>query len=133
VTLGYVDETDEKALAKAAPHIVHSLNAIYGSGFGGSLSALAESYLQRGEHGAAEIARNLDNADFFFKNKLVFVGSPETVTEQVKAAATEGCFNTLFLEFNIGAIPEEDLMRSIQLFGTRVLPALQKFMPPQFH
>jgi hypothetical protein len=32
-------------------------------------------------------------------------------------------------EFNIGYLPEADLMRSIRLFGTKVLPALQSFEP----
>lgn len=132
LTLVYVDESDEAALARAAPHLVHSLDAIYGSGFGGSIRALADSYRRRGELGAAEIAENLTNADYLLKRQIVFVGSPETVTEQVKAAATEGCFNTLFAELNIGTMSEEDLMRSIRLFGTRVLPALRGFQPPEF-
>jgi hypothetical protein len=38
-------------------------------------------------------------------------------------------FNTVLGEFNVGDIAEEDLMRSIRLFGTRVLPALRSFEP----
>jgi alkanesulfonate monooxygenase SsuD/methylene tetrahydromethanopterin reductase-like flavin-dependent oxidoreductase (luciferase family) len=132
LTLVYVDESDEAAVATATPHLVHSLDAIYGSGFGGSILALADSYLKRGETGAAEIARNLTNAAYILGRQIVFVGSPATVIEQVRAAATEGCFNTLFSEFNIGTLPEADLMRSIRLFGTRVLPALREFQPVEF-
>jgi hypothetical protein len=51
------------------------------------------------------------------------------VTEQIKAAASEGFFNTVLSEFNIGDIAEEDLMRSIKLFGTEVAPALRRFEP----
>ena len=32
-------------------------------------------------------------------------------------------------ELNIGALPEEDLMRSIRLFGDQVIPALKGFDP----
>ena len=60
---------------------------------------------------------------------LAFVGSPPTVIEQIKAAAREGVFNTVMGEFNIGAIAEEDLMRSIKLFGIEVIPALRDFEP----
>ena len=49
--------------------------------------------------------------------------------EQIKAAAREGVFNTVMGEFNIGAIAEGDLMRSIKLFGSEVIPALRDFEP----
>jgi hypothetical protein len=51
------------------------------------------------------------------------------VIEQIKTAAREGVFNTVMGEFNIGAIAEDDLMRSIKLFGTEVIPALRDFEP----
>ena len=49
--------------------------------------------------------------------------------QQIKAAASEGLFNTVLGEFNIGDIAEEDLMRSIRLFGNEVIPALRSFEP----
>src|SRR5688572_30229535 len=48
---------------------------------------------------------------------------------QIKQAASEGVFNTVMGEFNIGAIEEADLMRSIKLFGNEVIPALREFEP----
>ncbi len=59
----------------------------------------------------------------------MFVDSPETVAQKVQAAASEGLFNTLFGEFNFGAMSEDDLMRSITLFGTQVLPRLREYQP----
>ena len=53
---------------------------------------------------------------YLLERNLAFVGSPKTVAEQIKAAASEDLFNTVLGEFNIGAIAEEDLMRSIKLF-----------------
>ena len=38
-------------------------------------------------------------------------------------------FNVFDGEFNMGMMPEEDLMRSIRLFGTEVIPALRDFDP----
>ena len=93
------------------------------------MEQLAATYERRGEHGAAEIARNMTNVEYLLERNLVFVGSPETVTWQVRKAAAEGLFNTLLCEFNLGSITEEDLMHSMHLFGTRVIPALRSFEP----
>jgi hypothetical protein len=38
-------------------------------------------------------------------------------------------FNSVLGEFNIGDIAEDDLMRSIRLFGNEVIPALRGFEP----
>jgi hypothetical protein len=38
-------------------------------------------------------------------------------------------FNTFFGEFNFGDLAEEDLLRSIRLFGTEVIPHLRDFEP----
>ena len=90
---------------------------------------LAENFIKRNDPGGAEIAKNSVNLDYLLEHNLAFVGSPKTVTEQIKAAASEGLFNTVLGEFNIGDIAEEDLMRSIKLFGTEVAPALRRFEP----
>ena len=127
----YVDETDEAAIEKARPHILHAFGKVFGFGDAGGMTyfQLADNYDRRGEHGAAEIARNVTNVDYLLERNVVFVGSPETVTRQIKTAATEGLFNTVLGEFNIGYLDEADLMRSIRLFGTQVLPALRDFEP----
>jgi len=129
--LVYVDETDELALERARPHIVHAFSQVFGFGDTGGLhpSELADNYERRGEPGAAEIARHITDVEYLVTRDLAFVGSPETVTRQIRGAATEGLFNTVFGEFNIGYLPEDDLMRSIRLFGTQVLPALRDLEP----
>ena len=38
-------------------------------------------------------------------------------------------FNTPVIEFNFGRVPEDKLMRSIQLFGEEVIPALREYEP----
>ncbi len=130
--LVYVDETDEKAQSKAAPHIVHAFTKVFGTSFDGNVIPhlrLAENYKKRGELGASEIAKHLTDVNYLFHRNLAFVGSPDTVARQLKAAAGEGLFNTIFAEFNFGTMSEDDLMRSIKLFGTEVIPRLREFEP----
>jgi alkanesulfonate monooxygenase SsuD/methylene tetrahydromethanopterin reductase-like flavin-dependent oxidoreductase (luciferase family) len=67
--------------------------------------------------------------DFLLERELVFVGSPATVASQIKQAATLGMFNVMFCELNFGALAEEDLMRSIRLFASGVMPELKHFEP----
>ena len=131
-TLVYVDETDDLAKANAIPHISDSLNATFGAsgGVGGiPQQELAQGYEQKGEVAAAEIIRHMTDAEFLIDNKIVFVGSPEKVARDVRQAAAEGSFNTLFCEFNLGQMSEEELMNSIRLFGTKVIPELHDFQP----
>lgn len=130
-TLVHVDETDEKAVATATPYILHAFSQVFGFGDTGGINQweLAENYVKRGELGAAEIARNMTNVDYLLKRNVVFVGSPETVARRIREAAEEGLFNTVFCEFNLGWMSDEELMRSIRLFGAEVIPALRDFEP----
>jgi alkanesulfonate monooxygenase SsuD/methylene tetrahydromethanopterin reductase-like flavin-dependent oxidoreductase (luciferase family) len=129
--LVYVDETDEQAVARAKPSFVRCFTDVFGTRADGGIGylRLAENFVKRGEPGAAEIAKNTVNLDYLLEHNLAFVGSPKTVAAKIKAAASEGLFNTVLCEFNIGDISEENLMRSIRLFGTEVLPPLRSFEP----
>jgi alkanesulfonate monooxygenase SsuD/methylene tetrahydromethanopterin reductase-like flavin-dependent oxidoreductase (luciferase family) len=130
-TLVYVDETDDIAVQKAAPHIAHAFSQVFGVGDAGfeNQAKLVANFESRGEHGSAEIARNMSNVEYLLDRNLVFVGSPQTVAGQIREAAAEGLFNSVFAEFNIGWLEEEDLMRSIRLFGTQVMTELRNFEP----
>ena len=89
----------------------------------------AEKFMGRGEPGASEILVNLFDPDYLMKHDLVFIGSPQTVTEKLRAAAEAGVFNTFLGEFSFSDLPESDLMRSIRLFGEKVMPALRDYEP----
>lgn len=129
--LVYVDETDEKAVARAKPYFSYCFTRVFGTRAEGGIGylRLAENFAKRGDPGGAEIARHAVDLDYLLAHNLAFVGAPATVAKQIKAAATEGLFNTVLGEFNIGDIAEEDLMRSIRLFATEVIPALRDFEP----
>jgi alkanesulfonate monooxygenase SsuD/methylene tetrahydromethanopterin reductase-like flavin-dependent oxidoreductase (luciferase family) len=127
----HVDETDAKAVAKAKRYFAYCFTKVFGTRADGGIGyqRLAENHAKRGDPGGAEIARHAIDLDYLIARNLAFVGSPATVIEQIKTAATEGVFNTVLGEFNIGEIAEEDLMRSIRLFGSEVIPALRNFEP----
>jgi len=130
----YVDETDEKALEVALFRASRAYEGFLaspkeGETFDERVKVHASHFIGRGEPAAAEIMVNLFNPDFLLKNELVFIGSPKTVTEKLRSAAQTGHFNTFLGEFNFSDLGEEDLMRSIRLFGEQVIPALREFEP----
>ena len=88
-----------------------------------------KKFIRRGEPGASEIMANLFDPDYLMQHELVFIGAPETVVKKIHAAAEAGLFNTFMGEFNFSDLPERDLMRSIRLFGEKVIPALRAYEP----
>ena len=81
----------------------------------------ASKFIGRGEPGASEIMANLFDPNYLQKNELVFIGSPETVAQKIQSAAKAGVFNVFMGEFNFSDLPQSDLMRSIRLFGEKVI------------
>lgn len=89
----------------------------------------AKKFIGRGEPGASEIMANLFDPDYLMKNELVFIGSVQTVVEKIRKCAEVGQFNVCMGEFNFSDLPEDDLLRSIRLFGEQVIPALRDYEP----
>lgn len=133
-TVVYVDETDAKALDTAARRASRAYEGFLpppepGESFEARVERFSARFVGRGESGAAEIMRNVFDADYLLANDLVFVGSPDTVADKLRRAASTGLFNTFMGEFNFSDLPEEDVLRSIRLFGERVVPALRNYEP----
>jgi len=133
-TVVYVDESDDKALDTALVRASRAYEGFlpppkHGDTFEDRVERHAASFIKRGESGASVIMANIFNPDYLLKNDLVFIGSPKTVTEKLHKAASEGVFNTFMGEFNFADLPEDDLMRSIRLFGEKVIPELRGFEP----
>ncbi|MGE0565215.1 MAG: LLM class flavin-dependent oxidoreductase [Pseudolabrys sp.] len=133
-TVVYVDETDEKALEVATSRAARAYEGFLdpakpGETFEDRVKAHAQKFIGRGEPGASAIMANLFDPDFILRNDLVFIGSAETVARKLKAAAGDGLFNVFLGEFNFSDLPEADLMRSIRLFGEKVIPALRDYEP----
>lgn len=121
-TLVHVGESDEEAISRAAPHITHTLTKTlqYGRGVAGR---------SPGELGTAAILAHAGDIGFLLDHNLVFVGSPDSVTRQIRAAAAEGMFNTLLAELNLGLMSTAELTASTRLFATEVTPALRDYSP----
>lgn len=131
-TVVFVDETDDKALATALTEAGRAYRGFFPAqdgGVGEAQLVTAELFEQRGEPGAAEVIRHLLDPDYLLENDLILIGSPDTVAAKLQAYASEGMFNTFFGEFNFGDLAEDDVMRSIRLFGNEVMPRLRDFEP----
>ncbi|MDP4595217.1 MAG: LLM class flavin-dependent oxidoreductase, partial [Beijerinckiaceae bacterium] len=130
----YVDESDQAALDRGLERASRAYEGFLpeaknGETFEERVKEHADRFVGRGEPGAAEIMANIFNPEYLLKNDLVIIGSPKTVTEKLRAIAEEGVFNTFLGEYNFADLPEEDLMRSIRLFGETVIPALRGYEP----
>jgi alkanesulfonate monooxygenase SsuD/methylene tetrahydromethanopterin reductase-like flavin-dependent oxidoreductase (luciferase family) len=133
-TIIYVDETDEKAIDVALKRAARAYEGFLappqpGETFEDRVREHAKKFIGRGEPGASEIMANLFDPDYLLRHELVFIGSPETVAGKIRKTAEAGLFNVCMGEFNFSDLPEADLLRSIRLFGERVIPALKAYEP----
>jgi alkanesulfonate monooxygenase SsuD/methylene tetrahydromethanopterin reductase-like flavin-dependent oxidoreductase (luciferase family) len=133
-TIVHVDETDEKAIKAGLFRASRAYEGFLppaqpGETFDERVRTHAKKFIGRGEPGASEIMANLFDPDYLMQHELVFIGLPETVARKIQAAAESGLFNTFMGEFNFSDLPESDLMRSIRLFGEKVIPALRAYEP----
>jgi alkanesulfonate monooxygenase SsuD/methylene tetrahydromethanopterin reductase-like flavin-dependent oxidoreductase (luciferase family) len=133
-TVVYVDETDRKALDNGLFRASRAYEGLLplaepGKTFEDRLAKQKARFIARGEIGASNIVTRIFEPDFIMENDLVFIGSAETVAKKLRNAAEIGFFNTFMGEFNFADLPEADLMRSIRLFGEKVIPALRDYEP----
>jgi len=129
-TTVYVDESDDKAIDIALQRAARAYEGILplpGEPFEARLDKFKEQFAARGENPAAVMITKIFDPDFIMENDLVFVGSPQTVTEKLRAASEDGIFNTFMGEFNFSDLPEDALMRSIKMFGEKVIPELRDY------
>ena len=58
----------------------------------------------------------------------LYVGSPETVAQQIAANLTALGANRFDLKYGMGGLSHEALMRNIELYGTEVIPRVQALL-----
>jgi alkanesulfonate monooxygenase SsuD/methylene tetrahydromethanopterin reductase-like flavin-dependent oxidoreductase (luciferase family) len=121
--LVYVDETDDKAWEIAGPSWIQTYTDV------APVDDLIENRIRRGELGGAEMLKHFKDPAYMRDHGIGLIGSPETVAAKIKEYATEGLFNVLLGEFNYGFLTEEQVMRSIRLFGEEVIPRVRDFEP----
>jgi probable LLM family oxidoreductase len=58
----------------------------------------------------------------------LYVGSPETVARKIAATAKTLGLDRFDLKYSAGPLPHEKLMRSIELYGTKVIPMVRDLL-----
>ena len=104
---GYVADTSERAADEAFPPFAEAMSRI-GRERGWPPTSRAQF----------DAGRTLRGANF--------VGSPEAVVDKILFQHEIFHHDRFLVQFSVGALPHRDLMRSIELFGTQVAPAVRK-------
>jgi probable LLM family oxidoreductase len=106
---GHVADTDEQAKEELWPHYAGLMNRI-GAERGWSPIGRAHFELAAGPEGA------------------LYVGSPETVAEKIAATVRALGLSRFDLKYSNGTLPHEAVMKSIELYGTRVVPLVREML-----
>ncbi|AWB88093.1 LLM class flavin-dependent oxidoreductase [Mycetocola zhujimingii] len=105
---GHIAETDELAREQLWPHFRVNRNRIGAER--GWPSVTEAEYVQEIEHGS------------------LYAGSPETVAQRIAATARTLGLNRFDLKYANGTMPHDQLMRSIELYGTQVIPRVRELL-----
>ncbi len=106
---GHVADTDEQALEQAWPHYKAMHDRIGGERGWGPMSR-AEFDAQTGPQGA------------------LYVGSPETVARKIAGTARLLGLSRFDLKYSMGTLPHDQMMRTIELYGTTVIPMVRDML-----
>ena len=122
----YVAETDEQAREEVAPYLAQAYT--YGAD---RLANTRIGKIQPAEDShephravAAQMFKGMTTGlDFWMEHGLAHVGSPETVIRRLEKQHQVMGFDIFGGSFRWGGMPDEQVERSIRLFGEKVLPA----------
>ena len=103
---GYVAETSQQAIDESFPYAASMMNRI------GRERGWQPLTYEQYEAGATPRGAN-------------FVGSPQQVIEKVLFQHEIFGHDRFLVQFSVGSLPHDKLMRSIELLGTEVVPALR--------
>lgn len=119
----YVSDSEEDARAML-PHAVWHTRTARGL----SANALPVKGGRAMTERTAQVAQQ-DDPEFLYKDW--FFGTPEIVAEKIHRMTQYTGVSYLNCTFNIGQIPHHKIMRSMELFATRVMPHFRNYMPDQ--
>ena len=105
---GYVADSDQQAREEIWPHFKSSRDRIGAER--GWPPVTRASFDQEVEHGS------------------MYVGAPETVARRVAAAAKALGIARFDMKYSQGTLPHEKLMRSIALYGEKVIPQVRDML-----
>jgi probable LLM family oxidoreductase len=103
---GYVAETSQRAVDESFPHVAQMMNTI------------------GRERGWSPLTREQYEGEATLRGAN-FVGSPQQVTEKILFQHEIFEHDRFLVQFSMGTLPHDRLMRSIELFGTEVAPAVR--------
>ena len=103
---GYVAETSQQAVDESFPHVAQMMNTI------------------GRERGWSPLTREQYEGEATLRGAN-FVGSPQQVIEKILFQHEIFEHDRFLVQFSMGTLPHDRLMRSIELFGTEVAPAVR--------
>ena len=103
---GYIAETAQRALDESFPYVSAAMNKIG--------QERGWPPMQRPDYDAAATLRGAN-----------FVGTPEQIVEKILFQHDLFGHDRFLLQFTIGGIPHEGILRSIELLGREVAPAVR--------
>ena len=134
----YVADSKAQAVKEAGPYTLYFNQTLFSHGNiseaslqrdAGYLSAGSFDYVRpenlAAVSGARERFRDMTLADVERDAEQMPWGTPDEVVERITAAADHAGANTVLINVNRGAMPQEMFMHQIQRIGSKVLPALQ--------
>jgi alkanesulfonate monooxygenase SsuD/methylene tetrahydromethanopterin reductase-like flavin-dependent oxidoreductase (luciferase family) len=134
----YVADSKAQAVKEAGPYTLYFNQTLFSHGNiseaslqrdAGYLSAGSFDYVRpenlAAVSGARERFRDMTLADVERDAEQMPWGTPDEVIERIIAAADHAGAGTVLINMNRGAMPHEMFMNQIQLFASKVLPALQ--------
>ncbi len=122
-TLVYVDETDDRAWEIAGPSWIHVYEENQPT------TRLIGNRRRQGDLRGVDLLEHFTDPPYLRAHDIGLVGSPDTVAANIRQYAEEGSFNVVLGEFNYGFLTEEQVMRSVRLFGEEVIPRLRDWAP----
>ncbi|MBI1216961.1 MAG: LLM class flavin-dependent oxidoreductase [Rhodobacteraceae bacterium] len=105
---GHVADTDEAAREQLWPHYKKLHDRI------------------GGERGWSPMAKSQFEAEV--TQGSLYVGSPETVAQKIAATAKVLGLARFDMKYSSGPMPHAQLMRSVELYGTRVIPRVRELL-----
>ena len=106
---GHIAATDELARDQLYPHMKRMRDRI-GAERGWGPMSRAEFEQSAGPHGS------------------LYVGAPETVARKIAATARTLGLSRFDMKYSAGTLPHETMMRSIELYGTEVVPRVRELL-----
>ena len=131
ISAAYCSETDEQARAECEEH-VYGLFSRAMAAFDSNTASLIPGHMSAAglrtwlEQSSGKEGKSLN---FDFDEAIVggnlIVGSPDTCIDQIKRQRSEGQRGTLLSMFQFGNLPHKLVLKSIELFGREVIPAVK--------